>query len=265
MSRSQLPHLSEHSTSGEKLSLLAVFAHPEDEAFGPAGTLAKYANEGIHVSLVTATRGPRIESDIELLGADECSDRDRSCACRTSGIRRACFLGYQTGELDTVEPSLIEDQLVRLMREIRPQVVITYSANGFVDDADHKVINRATTNAFRDAGNAFRFPNHLREGLAAYTPQKLYYCVLPNSFIQRWGIEGLSSIPDQEVTTVLDVSSHSQSMNQTLFCQRSHSVDFTRWLGRHPQVRWDSEYYALAESTLSRKPHREKDLFAGLR
>ena len=46
----------EHSVSGEKLSLLAVFAHPEDESFGPAGTLAKYANEGVQVSLAMATR-----------------------------------------------------------------------------------------------------------------------------------------------------------------------------------------------------------------
>lgn len=265
MSRTQSGSHSEHSTNGEKLSLLAVFAHPEDEAFGPAGTLAKYANEGVQVSLVSATRGPRVESDIVLLSADECNDRDRSCACRTSGIRRACFLGYQTGELDKVEPLVITDQIVRLMREIRPQVVITYAARGFVDDADHRVINHVTTAAFRAAGDASKFQNHLREGLAAYAPQKLYYCVLPNSFVERWGIEGLSSIPDQQVTTMLDVSSHSQAINQTLFCQRNHSVDFTRWLGKNPTIPWDTEYYALAESTLYKKPHREKDLFAGLR
>ena len=265
MSRKLSASLSEHSTSGEKLSLLAVFAHPEDEAFGPAGTLAKYANEGIQVSLVTAARGPRVESDIVLLSADESNERDRSCACRTSGIRRACFLGYQTGELDKIEPTLIEDQIVRLIREIRPQVVITYAAQGFVDDADHRVINRVTTTAFRKAGSAKQFPHHLRDGLAAYAPQKLYYCVLPNSFVERWGIEGLSGIPDQQVSTTLDVSAHSQAINQTLFCQRNHSVDFMRWLGKNPEIRWDTEYYALAESTLNRKPRREKDLFAGLR
>jgi hypothetical protein len=42
-------------------------------------------------------------------------------------------------------------------------------------------------------------------------------------------------------------------------------VDFVQWLKKNPQVRWDAEYYALAESTLNKKPHREKDLFAGLR
>lgn len=265
MANPKSAHHSEHGASGEKLSLLAVFAHPEDEAFGPAGTLAKYANEGVQVSLVTATRGPRLESDIVLLSPDECNDRDRSCVCRTSGIRRACFLGYQTGELDKVESLIIEDQIVRLIREIRPQVVITYAAQGFVDDSDHRVVNRLATAAFRDAGNASHFQHHIREGLAAYAPQKLYYCVLPNSFVERWGIEGLSSIPDQQVTTMLDVSSHSQAINQALFCQRNRSVDFMRWLGKNPEVRWDTEYYALAESTLNRKPHREKDLFAGLR
>lgn len=262
--QSRSPHFSEHSTSGEKLSLLAVFAHPEDEGFGPAGTLAKYANEGVHVSLATATRAPRPVSDVVVIQHDD-DCRDRSCVCRTSGIRRECFLEFQVGELSQVDPVQIEEQIVRLMREVRPQVVITYAAHGFGDDADHEIINSVTTAAFRHAGDAFYFPHHLREGLAAYAPQKLYYCVLPSSLVARAGMQGLNAIPDQQVTAVLDVSSHSQAMSQALFCQRSGSVDFIQWLNKNPDVRWDMEYYMLAESTLNRKPRREKDLFAGLR
>ncbi len=265
MSRTSPVSISEHSLSGEKLSLLAVFAHPEDETFGPAGTLAKYVSEGVQVSLVTATRAARPVSDVVILSDDECFDRDRSCACRTSGVRRACFLGYQPGELDKVQESVIEDQLVRLIREIRPQVVITYGVRGHIDDADHLVISRVTTLAFRDSGDGSKFPHHFREGLGPYTPQKLYYCVLPASFISRWKIQGLAAVPDERVTTVLDISSHNQAMSKALFCQRSGTSDFMQWLSNHPQISWDAEYYELAESTLNKKARHEKDLFAGLR
>lgn len=265
MSRTNSPSISEHSHTGEKLSLLAVFAHPEDETFGPAGTLAKYVSEGVQVSLVTATRAAKPVSDVVILSDDECFDRDRSCACRTSGVRRACFLGYQPGELNQVPENSIEDQLVRLIREIRPQVIVTYGVRGHIEDADHQVISRVTRLAFRDSGDASKFPQHFREGLGAYMPQKLYYCVLPASFISRWKIQGLAAVPDERVTTVLDISSHNQAMSKALFCQRSGSTDFTQWLSNHPQITWNAEYYELAESTLNKKARHEKDLFAGLR
>lgn len=267
-SHSNSSHTPEHSLSGEKLSLLAVFAHPKDESFGPAGTLAKYASEGVQVSLVTMTRaameGP---ADSGTLRADGCSDpaRDRSCSCRTSGVRRVCFFDYPPGELEKIDPEIIEDQLVRLVREIQPQVVITFGPNGFSENSDHRAVNRVTTAAFRDAGDPSKFQHHFREGLGAYAPQKLYYCVLPSSLVSRWQVLELAAVPDDQITTVLDVSSHSEAMNKTVYCQRSHSLDFIRWLTEERRVQWDAEYYALVESSLNKKPRHEKDLFAGLR
>ncbi len=256
-------HFSEHSLSGEKLSLLAIFAHPEDESFGPAGTLAKYACEGIEVSLVTAHRPPK--TDRELLPMAEVHTRDQLCSCRTSGIRRVCFLNLPPGDLSAVDPLLIEEQLVRLIREIQPQVVVTFGPDGISGDADHLVINRAATNAFRSAGDAAKFAHHFREGLSAYMPRKLYYCVLPQSLVESWGIEGLVAVSDDQITTRLDVSSFNESMTKTMFCHRNKSVDYVRELISERKLQWETEYYALAETVLNRKPRREKDLFAGLR
>jgi len=248
----------EHTLSGEKLSLLAVFAHPEDESFGPAGTLAKYASEGVSVSLVTATRNktgaPADESNPQA--------RDRVCSCRASGIRRACLFDYRPGELHQVAPTVVEERLVRLIREIRPQVLVTFGPRGLTGDSDNEILNAAATSAFRSAGNADKFPQHIREGLAAYAPQKLYYCVIPKSIVSRWGIHDLYSVPDEQITAVLDVSSFSEAMKSALYCQRHRALD---WLTDNPQVEWDSEYYALIESHLHRRSRREKDLFAGLR
>ncbi len=87
--------MSEHSFTGEKLSLLAIFAHPEDESFGPAGTLARYASEGVQVSLVTVTRGsmPSPEEIRLQQPSDPASgERERLCSCRTTGSGAAAFL-----------------------------------------------------------------------------------------------------------------------------------------------------------------------------
>jgi LmbE family N-acetylglucosaminyl deacetylase len=259
----------EHSVTGERLSLLAIFAHPEDESFGPAGTLAKYVNEGVQVSLAMATResAPSLfepkSSPLEEIAAQA---RDRVCSCRTSGVRRICVLDSRPGELAKLEPQLVEGQLVRLIREIQPQVIVTFGPEGLLHgDDDHQVISRAATAAFRDAGDAMKFEQHFHEGLGAFAPQKLYYCVLPQSLVSRWGMNGLSAVPDERVTTILDVAPYSEAMAKALYCQRSHVLDSIRWLTEDRRVQWDAEYYTLVESRLNKKPRHEKDLFAGLR
>src|SRR5512142_2019043 len=108
------PVITEHTLTGEKLSMLAVFAHPEDESFGPAGTLAKYASEGVQVSLVTATRATvAAAQDLSTVPLQEigAGSRDRLCSCRALGIRRGCFFDYQPGELERLDPLALEDQL----------------------------------------------------------------------------------------------------------------------------------------------------------
>jgi LmbE family N-acetylglucosaminyl deacetylase len=259
----------EHSVSGEKLSLLAVFAHPEDESFGPAGTLAKYTSEGVDVSLAMATREVApgaIELKSLQAGEFALQARDRTCACRASGVRRICVLDSRPGELVKLDPEMIERQLVRLIREIQPQVIITFGPEGLLSrDDDHAIVNRAVTQAFRDAGNASKFEQHFHEGLGIYAPLKLYHCVLPQSVTATWGAQDLPVVPDENVTTILDVSSYSEAMTKALYCQRHHIIDSMRWLTNERPLQWDAEYYMLVESRLHKKPRHEHDLFAGIR
>lgn len=258
----------EHSFTGEKLSLLAIFAHPEDESFGPAGTLAKYASEGVQVSLVTATRGssPSPEEINHLKPEDMAvGERERLCSCRTTGVRRVCFFDNRPGQLHLLDPIALEDHMVRLIRETQPQVLMTFGPEGPSADRDHEVVDRAVRAAFRDAGDTSKFRNHFREGLCAHTPLKLYHCVLPSSLADEWGVSNLSTVPDNQVTTVLDVSAYGEAMRNALFCQRSHELDFIRWLADEQRIQWDHEYYSLVNSRLNRKTKKENDLFAGLR
>ena len=259
----------EYSLSGERLSLLAVFAHPEDEAFGSAGTLAKYAAEGIQVSLITALRERSVSSlfSIPLTvkeGEGQDDARDVVCSCRTTGVRRICLMDNKPVELDDMVLPILEDRLVRVIREVRPQVIVTYGHVGFADP-DHQRVSELTMRAFRAAGDAHAFVQHFREGLTPFAPQKLYYAVLPNSLLECWGVTDTMGAPDDQITTVLDVSSYGESKRRALYCQRNHMLDYARWLTEEKQADWNQEYFLLAFSNLARKVKRERDLFFGLR
>src|SRR5438552_16521165 len=93
-----------------KLKLMCILAHPDDESLGMGGILAKYAAEGIETYLVTATRGERgwfgSESDnpgLEALG--RMREAELFAAADVLGIRRVNFLDYIDGELDQADPT----------------------------------------------------------------------------------------------------------------------------------------------------------------
>ncbi len=255
----------EHALTGEKLALMAVFAHPEEESFGPAGTLARYASEGVRVSVVTVSRKKAEPAGlVSFAVAREAQPaRDKSCSCLTSGTRRICLLDYEGGRIDLDEEASMEERLVRLIREQRPQVVITYGPHG-LGDPTHPLISRLATRAFETSSDRACFPEHLADGLMPFQPQKLYYAVVAQSALDRWGLHGPAGVPDAMVTTVVNVTQHSEAKLRTLYCQRHNMQDFAG-AGAAAAAAWDEEYFILAATSLGRKPRKETDLFAGLR
>lgn len=260
----------EHSVTGEKLSLLAVFARPEDEPFGPSGTLAKYAGEGVRVSLVTAARElavmvPPRSPDVTLIGAPGAfMRREMLCSCRAAGISRLC-LDHAPARSALSGTELMLERLVRLIREVEPQVIVTYGPQGISGDSEQQLVNRLTSSAFEMAGDAGAFPQHFSDGLSVYEPQKLYYSVLPESIISQWGLSGFTGVPDQDVTTILDVSPYSEMKLKAVYCQRTHSLDYNGWLESNGGIQWNEEHFILAASHLAKRSRKERDLFAGLR
>ena len=118
----------------DKLTLLAIFAHPDDEAFGSGGTLTKYAHEGVDVHLVKATRGEagqvfdpdiRLTQPIGLLREQEMRN-----ACATYGLSGLHFLGYMDGQTTIAPQSDAVYKVVKLLRQLKPQVVLSFGPEG---------------------------------------------------------------------------------------------------------------------------------------
>jgi LmbE family N-acetylglucosaminyl deacetylase len=145
-------------------TLLAVFAHPDDETFGPGATLAKYAAEGVAVHLVCATRGEVGESDLDDLGDCEnlaCQrEQELRCAADVLGLSEVHFLDYQDSgmagssanqhprALVQADPTVLAEQVADFIRRLQPQVVLTFDPYGAYGHPDHIAIHRATVAAY---------------------------------------------------------------------------------------------------------------------
>lgn len=179
----------------EQKTLLVVFAHPDDESFGIGGTLAYYAKQGAAVHLICATRGEAGTVDPQhLVGFHSIADLRESelrCAAGSLGLSGVHFLDYRdsgmAGSPDNQHPNAfinqpvdkVAGQIAELMRQLKPQVVVTFDPIGGYKHPDHIHTHEATVRAFRLAGDpAFASPT------PPCQPVKLYYSVFPKGLLK---------------------------------------------------------------------------------
>lgn len=182
----------------EKKVLLAVLAHPDDESFGMGGTLAFYAKKGVQVHLICATRGEAGSMDEDCLDGYESvaarREAELRCAADALGLTGVVFLGYRDsgmpGSPDNQHPQAlinapqhsVASQVAHWIRQLKPQVVLTFDPIGGYKHPDHIAIHRATVEAFSLAGDT-----SFVDDLPPFQPQKLYYHIMPKGFI-RFGV-----------------------------------------------------------------------------
>jgi LmbE family N-acetylglucosaminyl deacetylase len=176
--------------------LLFIGAHPDDESFGPGGTLAKYAQQGVRVYYICGTRGEVGEASAEHLAGHASTGDMRSaemaCAARALGLTDVIFLGYRDsgmpgspnntapGALAAAPLDEVTGKLVKIIRELRPQVILTFDPIGGYRHPDHIAIHNATVQAFAAAGDPAQFP----EAGPAFQPHRLYYEVLSRAMMR---------------------------------------------------------------------------------
>jgi LmbE family N-acetylglucosaminyl deacetylase len=180
--------------------LLLAFAHPDDESFGMGGTIARYTDEGVQVDLICATTGEAGTVDADILEGYESVASLRlvelDCATQTLGIHRVYRFNYRdsgmAGSPDNQHPqALVQadiDELVgrvtAVIRQVQPQVVVTFDPNGGYGHPDHIAMHRATVAAFAAAGDPDRYAEQLAEGLEPYQPQRLYHTNIDRSLLR---------------------------------------------------------------------------------
>ncbi|TDD84606.1 PIG-L family deacetylase [Actinomadura rubrisoli] len=267
-----------------ELTLMAVHAHPDDEVLGTGGLLARCAAEGVRTVLVTCTNGEQGDDSGGLKPGEPGHDAAGVAERRLAELRESAghlaigdleLLGYRDSGMVGWDANRHPDafanvpfdgaveRLAALMEKYRPQVVVTYDENGGYGHPDHIQAHRIAVAATERSG----------------VPDKLYYTAVPRSGIRQMfayakeaGIEldfeppDDFGIPDEEITTVLDVAPYVERKRKALEAHASQGENI--FLLRLPE---EVQHMAFAREAFVRHfnrieaPAREDDLFAGLR
>ena len=271
----------------EKLTLMAIYAHPDDEAFGTGGTLAKYASEGVAVHLVTATLGeagqvanPALKLTQPLSARRE---QELRCACECYGIKQLHLLGYIDGQTTVAPQSGAVYKIVKLLREIKPQVGISFGPEGIYGHYDHLAVHRWATAAVELAAETGCWP----EAGPPHRVAKFYHRAMfeeqvsqieeinGSSFVFIDGVPfPFSGYPAEKITTVIDASDYAGAKLRGIRCHASQlkpEMPYVREdFDPSSQPWFNREAFILAkqlpELELTLPPAgKEDDLFAGLR
>jgi LmbE family N-acetylglucosaminyl deacetylase len=248
--------------------LLILLAHPDDETFGPGGTIARYAREGVDVRLATATRGEAGQlgdpplTDREGLGAFR--ERELREAASVLGIREVEFYGFGDGRLADTPFEVILERAVRSIRRFRPQVLVGFGPDGVSGHPDHVVMCEVAAAAYEAAADPSRFPGHSDEGLASWAVPKLYRFEVGQNVFDAWNVP-LKGVPPDTLTTFIDTSETVDAKIEAFYRHGTQAKDYTRILsieGYREFARMES--YVLAATRLEGLRFPESDLFEGI-
>jgi LmbE family N-acetylglucosaminyl deacetylase len=239
--------------------ILLIFAHPDDESFSCAGTVAKYIRAGWRVDLVCATRGEAGNcGPYNALSADRLAhirQKELEKAGTILGISTITFLGYFDGKLQNVNPGNLEDVIFQKMKEDVPDIVITSDTTGISNHPDHIKICYAATFAFQKYASWIRERmSFVKEYKEEYKP-KLYYTVVPESvisYLKKKKIipdtffgKPVCGTPDKLITTVIDISRYSGIKKKALMSHISQTDDVKRFFSFPPNPFMKQEYFKM--------------------
>jgi mycothiol S-conjugate amidase len=285
--------------ASERLRLLHVHAHPDDESSKGAATTAKYVAEGVDVWVATCTGGergsilnPAMDRPDVLANIGEIRKQEMNAAREILGIHQV-WLGFVDSGLPEGDPlpplpegcfatvpfeSAVE-RLVRVVREFRPHVMTTYDENGGYPHPDHVRCHEISVAAFETAGKEGAFP----DAGPVWQPSKLYYHMglraryeaLDAAMIARGRkppyaerLKNWNRDPEREqrVTTRVDCADYFAVRDQALIAHATQIDPQGHWfevpLEVHQQA-WPTEDYELARTVVD-SPVPEDDLFAGI-
>jgi LmbE family N-acetylglucosaminyl deacetylase len=273
----------------QRLRLMAVLAHPDDESLGFGGSLAKYSSEGVDVFLLTATRGdggryrghrpgdPQHPGKSALASIRETELR---AAATALGVSEVSLLDYHDQDLDRANPREAVTAIAGHLRRVQPHVVVTFGPDGAYGHPDHVAISQFTTAAVVAAADP-TFPCDAIEVASPHAVSKLYYLAWPESAYAAYqaafrtfvstvdGVERQAvPWPQWEITTVIDTRSFWSTVWQAIACHESQVTAYQRLKDlspEHHEALWGWQSFYRAFSTVNGGRARETDLFEGVR
>ncbi|HXT76849.1 MAG TPA: PIG-L deacetylase family protein [Candidatus Eisenbacteria bacterium] len=206
--------------------LLAVFAHPDDEAFaGPI--LTRYSREGVHVYLAIATKGEKGVNDFAKIPAGDplaaARRTEATCACQQLGIEAPIFFNLNDGELGAITNPLaknihaVADNVRKLIDQLQPQVIITWGPDGGYGHPDHRLVSDAVTQVVQSQNS----------GIKLYYPGLTPAQAKPLNTIWPASLQFHTTDPAYLTVTVSYMSKDFQKFKRAFECHKSQYTSET--------------------------------------
>jgi LmbE family N-acetylglucosaminyl deacetylase len=238
--------------------LMCFTAHPDDEAGSFGGTLRTYADRGVQTSVVCLTPGQAgshrggAANDQELA---EIRRKEFIASSEILRVSRPVILDYADGQLYRQELNRVVYELVAQIRQFRPNVVLTYAADGgLTGHPDHGMAGIFATVAFHWAGRTNNYSDQIESGLKAHRAQKLYYST--SDFV----IPGRQPVTLSPITTSIEIG---QVVESKIAAFKAHTSQQPLWplFEQNVTKRGTHETFHLAAAVKAQSLKPETDLF----
>ena len=225
------------------MKIIFVFAHPDDESFSSGGTIAHLSKNNAAVKLITATKGEGGETNGICKKKDLGIIREKELknAAKVLGIEQIFFLGFKDGTLIDIPKNKLKNNILKILKKEKPDIVVTFDKNGGSNHPDHKTMSQAATYAFME------FSKLSKKRIA------LYHTAIPQSYLKKYKKSGLEykvfgemiGTPDQEITTTIDIKDAYSIKIKALMCHKTQQKDVGRYFKRAEFVDLKKEFFQL--------------------
>jgi N-acetyl-1-D-myo-inositol-2-amino-2-deoxy-alpha-D-glucopyranoside deacetylase len=218
--------------------LLGVFAHPDDEAYSVAGSLARHTDEGIPATILCFTRGEAGQitegsgATRENLG--EVRESELRAACKIVGVEDVRIVGTPDGGTEATAEGVAT--IVAAIGELQPRVIVTMEPQGVTRHPDHIAVSKMATDAFHLA----------RERSGGAYPERLYYAAIPKNALDAFSAElarrgigpftqpddplAVQAAPDSSIACVVDVMPWVGRKTEALRAHLTQSMEMAAWM-----------------------------------
>lgn len=242
--------------------LLVVTAHPDDEAGAFGGILALSADRGIETYVTCLTAGTAARNRGNAQSSEELAalrTQEFAASCKLLGVRHFEVLRELDGKLAEADLYRVTGELVRRIRQFRPQVMLTFGPDGgLTGHFDHAMAGTFATLAFEWAGRPQRYPEQLEQGLPIHRVQKLYY------HTADYKLDDFPLSSPATVTARIDVGADRHERKIQAFMQHTTQAPLFDRIKKNIGSRPPVEMFHLAATCQPQEACIETDLFAGV-
>lgn len=198
--------------------IVGIFAHPDDETFGPGGTLATFAKTQ-EVYIICATNGDgKQETRKKEIALGKIRKQELLSSAKILGIKKVYFLGFQDGSLSHNNYHKIAEKILTIIKGIKPEILITFEPRGVSGHIDHIVMSMVTSFIFPKIKSANKMMKYCLSRQNAEIMGKGYFIHFPTGY------------SDEEIDETIDISNVWEQKKQAMYQHASQMHDVKKIL-----------------------------------